>query len=137
MEINNIKDSPKKKYIVFGLIATCLGKEFRIIRSRMRKYSLDIDEVLEDDDPWKAILGSKKHTSISETLLRELANDYQCDPDNKGVPYYFCTQDLSTSKEYVIFSNKFELIPVNTKDEKEKAVKIGTQLGLVKDQLDF
>ena len=138
MEIKTISNSANltKKYTVFGVIATCLGKDFRSIRSRVNKYYLEVDEVLEND-PWMAILASKQHTSISESKLRELANDYQLDPDGKKVPYYFCAKDLSNSKEYVIFSNKFELIPINTKEEKDKAVKIGLNLGLVEDQLDF
>lgn len=135
MEIKTISNSTKK-YTVFGIIATCLGKDYRSIKSRVSKYYLEVDEVL-DKDPWMAILCSQAHTSISESKLRELASDYRLDPDGKNVPYYFCAKDLSNGKEYVIFNNKFELIPINTKEEKENAVKIGINLGLVEDQLDF
>ena len=134
--MNIYSANEKKKYFVYGLIATCLGREFRSVRSRVKKYSLEISEVL-DGDPWMAILESQKGSYLTDIKLRELHNDYQLDPDNKKVPYYFIAKDISSKKEYVLFSNKFELIPINTKEEKENAVKIGKGLGIVEDQLDF
>ena len=120
------------KYFIFGLIASC----FKKYKDKMLEYGLEIEEKF-DGDPWVASLRSIKGNELSTEKLKKIINDYQEDPDHKGVPYYFCVRDIENDKEYVIFNDDGKLVPINNKEEIKKAINIGLDKGLVKQQLDF
>ena len=126
------RKSQEESYSVSGLIVTCFGKGYE---SKLKKYNLEIDEKF-DGDPWVASAKSSSDSSMSCKKLNELISDYQSDPDNKNVPYYFIAKN-SSGDEYVIFNDDGELVPINSNEEKIKAKDIGIKKGLVSDQVDF
>lgn len=125
--IEYVKRINGKVYKITGAILGCLGKN-------ANKVNYKITEKL-PDDPWIAIIESDGNITLEE--VNKWHKYHVCDPDKKGVPYYFVVENTQLHKQYVLFSDDNKWYPINTKQEKQDTVKIGLKKGLVKDQLDF
>lgn len=127
------KSHKESQYTVSGLIVACFGKKYR---QKLEEYDLVIEELFKGD-PWIASAKSKQGCSLSEQDLKDLIEDYQEDPDDKGVPYYFAIKDINDGKEFVIFNDDGIFHPINSEEEKENTKEAGIDKGLVEEQLDF
>lgn len=118
-----------EKYFAEGIILGC----FKDPEKAKKKYGLIVVEKFEND-PWIASVKTKEALELS--LINQLCKDYCEDPDKKGVPYYFIVKSISGS-EFVVFSDDYEWHPINTDEQKKKAIEVGVEKGLEKKYLDF
>ena len=115
------------EYQIHGAILGCLGKN-------KDKIEYEIVEEL-PDDPWQAIIKSKG--LLTKKQLQEWHKLHNVDVDQKGVPYYFIVDHTPTGDKFVWYSDDSTMLPINTKEDKQAAIKRGLNKGLIEEQLDF
>ena len=123
--LNTLNKFTVKQYKVTGAILGCLGQN-------ADKVNYKVTEQLEDD-PWLAIIQSAD--LLTEYQLQKWHQYHVIDVDKKNIPYYFIV--TNDDKQYVWYSDEAEMLPINSQKQKEIAIKIGLQKGLIEDQLDF
>ena len=122
-----IESNSQAIYKITGAILGCLGKHAKDVQYK-------IVEKL-PNDPWIAIIESKENVTSEE--VNKWHKYHVIDVDKKGVPYYFIVTDTSNHKQYVMYSDEKKWYSINTKQEKDLAIKAGLKKGVKKEQLDF
>lgn len=123
--LNTLNKFTVKQYKITGAILGCLGQN-------ADKVNYKVTEQLEDD-PWLAIIQSAD--LLTEYQLQKWHQYHVIDVDSKNVPYYFVV--TKGEEQYIWYSDETEMLPINSQKQKEIAIKIGLQKGLIEDQLDF
>ena len=114
-------------YEIYGAILECFG-------DNSNKINYHIVEELKND-PWKAIIKSKELLTKKEVELWH--KYYTIDIDKKQIPYYFIIRNTLNNLEYVYYSDDNNWMPINTKEEVQKAKEVGLKKHLKEEQLDF
>jgi len=119
------------KYHIFGAVLGCFSSP----EKAKKKFDLKVTEDLDDDDPWIAVVATKK--AVTTETVAEFFKECTEDPDSKEVPYYFVLRKDDSGEEFVVFTDEFRLYQIADAKGKKAAIVAGLKKGLVKEQLDF